>query len=349
MEAVDLHGRPFIAGFMGINNIKANNYANVVLQLLLHLPPLRDLCLSHDFRTSPSPLCMSPLTPPHPRPLTSHHGSVGRTLGEACRKIWNPRAFKAILSPHEFLQAVSIASERRYSLNKSADALEFLTWLLNTLEQHAKTHHQSTILGDALRGKVRVRSKRLRVGEMGAASMLLDDSFVGEEGKVLPFLYLSLDLPPTPLYQSITGEYAVPQVDIQSLLEKYDGGRLTQRGELVQVFALEFLPPHLILNYGRISQSHLVWQKNQTLVNYPVQGLQIIDLHGRPALYDLLANICHTGDAGPGKGHYLVHLLNQASGRWYEIDDLHVREIPAVNVPLADCYIQLWRKRSVQD
>lgn len=59
MEAVDLHGRPFIAGFMGINNIKANNYANVVLQLLLHLPPLRNLCLSHDFRASPSPLCMA--------------------------------------------------------------------------------------------------------------------------------------------------------------------------------------------------------------------------------------------------------------------------------------------------
>jgi U4/U6.U5 tri-snRNP-associated protein 2 len=56
IESVDLHGRKFIAGFIGMNNIKINDYANVCLQLLLHIPPIRNILLSGDFTQCPSML-----------------------------------------------------------------------------------------------------------------------------------------------------------------------------------------------------------------------------------------------------------------------------------------------------
>ena len=37
------------------------------------------------------------------------------------------------VSPHEFMQAVIAASKRRFTIEAQADALEFLTWLLNAL------------------------------------------------------------------------------------------------------------------------------------------------------------------------------------------------------------------------
>ena len=64
-------------------------------------------------------------------------------------------------------------------------------------------------------------------------------------------------------------------------------------------------------------------------------------------MYDIIANICHVGEATLGKGHFLVQLLHPANGHWIEIDDLNVKEIPALNVPLCESFIQVWRRQSV--
>lgn len=319
MEGVDLHGRSFVAGFIGINNIKLNSHANVCLHLLIHINPIRDILLTRDFT-----LCSSPLL---------------RSLSEAARKVWNPRAFKALLSPHEFMQAVSIASERRYSLNKSADAIEFLAWLLNALDQAFVALFRDDIISHTLRGKIMVSEKKY---DPLAPAPLGNVPFVN---KTVPFLFLSLDLPPTPLYQSITGEYVIPQVSIEQLLEKYNGSHLTQRGNLLQAFSIEALPPYLILHYRRFTKAHLVMEKNRTLVMHPLTGL-FPSSQSSQHPYDLITNICHHGEADLSKSHhYSVQLKNQASGRWYEIVDLHVKEIPAVSIPLCESYIQVWQRR----
>lgn len=39
---LDLHGKEYICGFVGMNNIKCNDSINAVLQALLHVNPLRD-------------------------------------------------------------------------------------------------------------------------------------------------------------------------------------------------------------------------------------------------------------------------------------------------------------------
>lgn len=51
------------------------------------------------------------------------------------RKIWNPRAFKGQVSPHELLQEIVYASDKKFKLAEQSDPLEFLSWFLNTLHK----------------------------------------------------------------------------------------------------------------------------------------------------------------------------------------------------------------------
>ncbi len=39
----------FYAGFVGLNNVKANDYVNVIIQSLAHIPPLRDFFILQNF------------------------------------------------------------------------------------------------------------------------------------------------------------------------------------------------------------------------------------------------------------------------------------------------------------
>jgi U4/U6.U5 tri-snRNP-associated protein 2 len=51
------------------------------------------------------------------------------------RKIWNPKAFKGQVSPHELLQEIVNASNKNFKLSEQSDPLEFLSWFLNTLHK----------------------------------------------------------------------------------------------------------------------------------------------------------------------------------------------------------------------
>lgn len=51
------------------------------------------------------------------------------------RKIWNPRAFKGQVSPHELVQEISNASRKRFKLTEQSNAIDFLSWFLNTLHK----------------------------------------------------------------------------------------------------------------------------------------------------------------------------------------------------------------------
>ena len=98
----DLLGRPFLPGFIGLNQIKTNDYVNVILQALSHIRPLRDYFI-----------------------LGAVKPGLGEVFKGSFRKIWNPTKFKAQTSPHEFLQTISTISSKRFSLVKQSDPLDF--------------------------------------------------------------------------------------------------------------------------------------------------------------------------------------------------------------------------------
>lgn len=135
----DLTSKPYIPGYIGLNNIKANDYLNVIIHALLHVPPLRDFLLLSDLG--------GPSTSADPNPSTpATNGSVAaktklptsellRRFAGLAKKIWNPRLFKAQVSPHEFLQEVSRVSGGKFKITEQGDPVDFLGWLLNRLHK----------------------------------------------------------------------------------------------------------------------------------------------------------------------------------------------------------------------
>ncbi len=111
--ARDLRGEVYWPGFVGLNNIAKNDYVNAVVQALVHVPTIRDYFLLQGEEEGKSELV--------------------KRFGALVRKMWNPRAFKAQVSPHEFLQQVAVVSGNRFRLGEQADPVEFLGWLLNRL------------------------------------------------------------------------------------------------------------------------------------------------------------------------------------------------------------------------
>ncbi|XP_064113183.1 ubiquitin carboxyl-terminal hydrolase 39-like [Macrobrachium nipponense] len=110
-------GTLYLPGIVGLNNIKANDYCNVVLQALSNITPLRNYFLdpsnySHIHHAPGTQgLAMFPLI---------------TRFGELVRKLWNPRNFKAHVSPHEMLQFSAVFKLSVYcKMNHSEEPLFF--------------------------------------------------------------------------------------------------------------------------------------------------------------------------------------------------------------------------------
>ncbi|XP_037450790.1 U4/U6.U5 tri-snRNP-associated protein 2-like [Triticum dicoccoides] len=112
-----LDGSNYLPGMVGLNNLKETDFVNVTIQSLMRITPLRNFFLiPENYQHSKSPLV--------------------HQYGELTWKIWHARNFKGQVSPHEFLQAVMKASEKKFQIGVQSDPVEFMSWLLNTL--HAK-------------------------------------------------------------------------------------------------------------------------------------------------------------------------------------------------------------------
>jgi U4/U6.U5 tri-snRNP-associated protein 2 len=98
----------YLPGIVGLNNIKANDYSNVVLQALVNVDVLRDYFLREEnyvnVKVAPGDIMFSLL----------------KRFGELTRKLWNPRNFKAHVSPHEMLQAVVKCSKKRFQITEQS-------------------------------------------------------------------------------------------------------------------------------------------------------------------------------------------------------------------------------------
>ena len=161
-SALSLTGSEFIPGIMGLNQIKADSYFNATVHALCAVDSLRNFFL-----------------------LYSGEGRLTKSLSELLRKMSNPKSFKGIVSPHEFLQAVSISSKNQFSASYS-DPGKFLTWLLPALQAEISTPEISRIFQGAT-----------------------------QSGR---FLMLDIDLPVAPVFK--TESEFIPTVWIQDLLSR---------------------------------------------------------------------------------------------------------------------------------
>jgi len=106
-RAID--GTLYLPGIVGLNNIKANDYCNVILQALSNVTPLRDYFLDERNYAKVK------------RPPGDSVFLLVQRFGELMRKLWNPRNFKAHVSPHEMLQAVVLWSGKKFQFTEQGE------------------------------------------------------------------------------------------------------------------------------------------------------------------------------------------------------------------------------------
>ncbi|KAI0094499.1 spindle pole body protein [Irpex rosettiformis] len=338
----DLSHQPYISGYIGLNNIKRNDYMNVIIHSLLHVPPLRDYLLLSNFRGKESELL--------------------KRFATLAKKVWNPRLFKSQVSPHEFLQEVGRASAGKFRLEKQEDPADFLSWLLNSLHKDfgGTRKRNSSVIFSTFQGELRMETQQVLVRSniQESAKPLFD---IDREIKTMtsPFLFLAVDLPPPPLFQDAVEKNIIPQVSIQSVLAKYDGNTTQESAGQLRRFKLQKLPPYIILHFKRFTKNVFVEEKNPTIVNFPLRGLDFRDYLDSPdtrssAVYDLVANVTHESVAGTTRDKentvYKVHLRAGAGGgeheRWFQIQDLIVEEIRKEMIFLGETVIQIWECRA---
>lgn len=289
MKGYGLDGEPYWPGFVGLNNIGKTDYVNAVVQALVHVRPVRDYFLAGG----------------------GEGGSeLVKRFGALVRKMWNPRAFKPQVSPHEFLQQVASVSGNRFKITHQADPVELLGWLLNRLHSDlnpapagGKRKRGATgesVISKCFQGVVQVESQPLTAQPddaepatssataVKAESMLQDAGQVDEAGgtrfdpassvdkRESPFFLLAMDLPPPPPVLGDSEERLVPQVTIGQVLSKYDGSSLHSSAGKLTRYHLRRLPPYLIIHFRRFTKNSLgEEERNPTLVNFPIKNLDL--------------------------------------------------------------------------
>ncbi|KAF8711782.1 Spindle pole body protein, partial [Rhizoctonia solani] len=306
----DLMSRPYIPGYVGLQNIKRNDYLSVIVQALLHVPPVRDFLLAMDGSTVPTPKTKPSAAPI--KPVKQPSELVRRFAGLA-KKVWNPRLFKSQVSPHEFLQEVA-------------------------------------------RGEVRLETQQVIV-KADAASGVKPHFDIDREIKqtTTPFLLLALDLPPPPLFQDAVEKNIIPQVSLASLLAKYDGKTTQEFAGQLKRFRCTKLPPYIILHFKRFTKNNFVEERNPTIVNFPIDGVdfsQVLErspeLANAPIIYDLVANV--TQESAAGTTHdkestvWKIHLRAGRGEReqWFQIQDMIVEETRKEMIFLGETVVQIW-------
>ncbi|VDK71998.1 unnamed protein product [Anisakis simplex] len=120
----------------------------------------------------------------------------------------------------------------------------------------------------------------------------------------------------------------------------------TYNENFMKRFELTRLPPYLIIMYKRFHKNQWFIEKNPTIVNFPISNVDLYECLAESSranykytTYDLVSNIVHDGP--PESGAYRIQLIHNGSQKWYELEDLHVKEILPQMITLAESYIQV--------
>uniref|UniRef100_H3DEI4 Ubiquitin carboxyl-terminal hydrolase 39 n=1 Tax=Tetraodon nigroviridis TaxID=99883 RepID=H3DEI4_TETNG len=336
-------GTTYLPGIVGLNNIKANDYANVVLQAFCNVPPRNFFLEEENYKGIR-------------RPPGDIMFLLVQRFGELMRKLWNPRNFKAHVSPHEMLQAVVLCSKKNFQITKQGDAVDFMTWFLNALHGAlGGTKKTPSILTKVFQGSMRF-TKKLPHPDLlpeEKEALLVTEEYQ-EQMSESTFLFLTLDLPTAPLYKDEKEQLIIPQVPLFNILAKFNGNTekeyKTYKENFLKRFQLTKLPPYLVFCIKRFTKNNFFVEKNPTIVNFPITNVDLREYLTEEAqvtekntTYDLVANIVHDGK--PTEGAYRIHVLHHGTGKWYEMQDLQVIDILPQMITLSEAYIQIWKRQ----
>jgi U4/U6.U5 tri-snRNP-associated protein 2 len=234
-------------------------------------------------------------------------GLLAQRFAELIRKIWDSKNFKNHVSPHEVLQAISLASKAQFKIVKQSDSINFLSWFFNTLHDYlanksgtnSSTYSNNLgIISKSFQGKILIETfthikehgnqfklsielKRIQESEFDLMAdmeiVIIEGLHYRVERKLQPFYFLTLELPKTPLFKDSSEKISIPQISIFSLFKKYDGNTFTDdpiKG-IKRRYHLVKLPVNLILYFKRFEKNQYFVEKNNTIINFPIKNLSL--------------------------------------------------------------------------
>lgn len=293
----DLFGKQYLPGFVGLNNLNKTDCINSVVQALAHVPPLRDFFLLK--KHNETLLRGTKATSATHR--LAHQ--VTQAFGELVRKMWSGQRFKAHVDPHVLIQAVSVASKKKFRVGQQAEAGEFMAWLLNQLHLGTGGSKKpgSSIIFKTFQGNLTVTTRQAKkkeepktvVDDRGGSDTEEEEEQVtaneenkGEQVVVEEttadshFLQLTLDLSEKPLFRDEDGGLVIPQEPLFTVLKKFDGlsfsDAITRSGAVQRKrYRLRKLPDYLVVHLARFKTTQYSREKNPTIVAFPVKNLDL--------------------------------------------------------------------------
>lgn len=151
---------------------------------------------------------------------------------------------------------------------------------------------KSSVLFESLQGLVEVRTKSKRLVDNFQQQQLLErfsssNTPVDADGwtdttQKSRFTFLSLDIPPCPLFRDSQGGLVIPQIPLFQLIQrKFDPVQwtdsVTKDAHLRRQYRLLELPNVLIFHLNRFTKNNFALEKNPTIITFPVKNLEMKD------------------------------------------------------------------------
>lgn len=346
----DLHHMRYTVGFIGLNNISANDYANVVIQALAHVAPIMKFYLSLSFEENKDL-----------QEKVSRRSTLNAQFSMLLRKLWSDRLFRSHISPREILQLISSLSKKRFNIDVQSSPKDFMVWLLNHLYMElVKVLGSKNVLSQSLQGKVEVTTIPILTKtneKLNKVDFTIENA--RSTTNISKFWLLSLSLYPTSSSKNDNEPEnhmnKIPEVSIFDLLAKYDGNNKVQgsASDLKSYKLIEPLPPYLIFHIDRELSSDFI-RNRQVVVKFP----RVIDMspyvkgHSNHTLnYKIISSIRHQLipgnelDRSDDRHQWSICVCKNADkNEWLQIKDLEVKKYEEELMFLDENYIQIWQR-----
>lgn len=199
----------------------------------------------------------------------------------------------------------------------------------------------------------------MKINELGELG--IEDKIKSHETtiKTQPFLFIPLEIPQPSLFKDEIEGNVIAQISLLELLQKYNGIKehITPNYE-IKKYAFDELPNYLIFCLKRFSFNYFFTERNSTIVNFNINGLDMaefvdpISLKKMPTnvstTYNLIANVVISQESmldGADKPAYLLQIYHKGLNKWFEIQDLHIKEVMPQMITISESYIQIWERQ----
>jgi U4/U6.U5 tri-snRNP-associated protein 2 len=211
------------------------------------------------------------------------------------------------------MQEISVESKKRFSIGQRQECTNLLVWLLAILNRDLRKSKKTSPIYEPFQvslakyfvlyfyllfqGIVRVTSLtkglvdsfdeqqllRKNNNDLKSGAVTVEGSGDGwvESFADIPFNFLSVDIPPCPLFRDSHGGLVIPQIPLFQVLRKFDGNtwtdHVTKDEHVRKQYRIQTLPQYLILHLVRFTKNNFSLEKNSTIVTFPVKNLEMRD------------------------------------------------------------------------